>query len=91
MLKANNISLEITDEAKDWIAKLGYDISYGARPLKRVIQRHLINPLSIMLLEGVYVGGDTVRVTLDREGLIAFESQDGRRRSEADVSGEEFE
>ena len=91
MLKANNIAMEITDEAKDWIAKLGYDISYGARPLKRVIQRHLINPLSSMLLEGVYVGGDTVRVTLDREGLIAFESQDGVRRSEADISAGDFE
>jgi ATP-dependent Clp protease ATP-binding subunit ClpB len=86
MLKANNIGMEISDEAKDWIAKLGYDISYGARPLKRVIQRHLINPLSTMLLEGMYAVGDTVRIGLDREGLIVFESQDGRRITETDVA-----
>jgi ATP-dependent Clp protease ATP-binding subunit ClpB len=73
LLKANNISFEITDEAKDWIAKLGFDIVYGARPLKRVIQRHLINPLSAMLLEGKFTAGDLVRVVLDEQGLIDFE------------------
>jgi ATP-dependent Clp protease ATP-binding subunit ClpB len=73
LLKANNIGFEITDEAKDWIAKLGFDIVYGARPLKRVIQRHLINPLSAMLLEGKFTAGDLVRVVLDEQGLIDFE------------------
>ncbi len=76
MLKANNISFEITDEAKDWIAKLGYDIAYGARPLRRVIQRYLVNPLSTMLLEGQFVSGDVVRVVLDEQGLIEFEKGD---------------
>jgi ATP-dependent Clp protease ATP-binding subunit ClpB len=73
MLKASNIGFEISDEAKDWIAKLGFDISNGARPLKRVIQRHLINPLSTFILEGRYVGGDTVRVELNEQGLIDFQ------------------
>ncbi len=72
LLKANNVSFEITEEAKDWIAKLGYDISYGARPLKRVIQRQLINPLSSMLLEGVFLAGDAVIVELNNRGLIEF-------------------
>ncbi|HVZ40601.1 MAG TPA: AAA family ATPase [Candidatus Kapabacteria bacterium] len=72
MLKANNIGFTITDEAKDWVAKLGYDITYGARPLKRVIQRYITNPLSTMLLEGVFTSGDTVRVVLDDQGLIDF-------------------
>ncbi|MBS1914613.1 MAG: AAA family ATPase [Bacteroidetes bacterium] len=72
MLKANNIGFTITDEAKDWVAKLGYDITYGARPLKRVIQRYITNPLSTMLLEGAFTSGDTVRVVLDDQGLIDF-------------------
>jgi ATP-dependent Clp protease ATP-binding subunit ClpB len=75
LLKANGINFAMTDEAKDWISKLGYDITFGARPLKRVIQRHLINPLSTMLLEGEFITGDTVKVVLDNEGLIAFEKE----------------
>jgi ATP-dependent Clp protease ATP-binding subunit ClpB len=75
LLKANGINFDMTGEAKDWIAKLGYDITFGARPLKRVIQRHLINPLSTMLLEGQFVTGDTVKVVLDNEGLIEFEKE----------------
>jgi ATP-dependent Clp protease ATP-binding subunit ClpA len=75
LLKGNGINFQMTDEAKEWISKLGYDITFGARPLKRVIQRHLINPLSTMLLEGRFVTGDTVKVVLDNEGLIAFEKE----------------
>jgi len=77
LMKANNIGFNITDEAKDWIAKLGFDITYGARPLKRVIQRHLINPLSSMLLEGSFTPGDSVTVRLDEQGLIDFERVEG--------------
>lgn len=73
MVKANGMELEITDEAKDWIAKLGYDPSFGARPLKRVIQRHIINPLSGAMLSGEFTAGDTVQVILDGQGLIEFE------------------
>lgn len=76
MVKSNNIGFEMTDEAKDWLAKLGYDVAYGARPLKRVIQRHIINPLSAALLGGDFVAGDTVRVVLDDHGLIEFEHGD---------------
>ena len=75
MLKANNIGLEMSEESKDWIAKLGYDISFGARPLKRVIQRHIINPLSEAILAGEFTAGDTVHVMLDEQGLIDFSAQ----------------
>jgi ATP-dependent Clp protease ATP-binding subunit ClpB len=75
MLKANNIAIEFTPEALDWIAQLGYDISYGARPLRRVIQRHLINPLSTMLLEGSFVAGDTVRVSVTENGQFLFDTE----------------
>jgi ATP-dependent Clp protease ATP-binding subunit ClpB len=73
MLKANNIGFEITPEALDWLAQLGYDITYGARPLRRVIQRHLVNPLSTMLLEGEYTAGDVVRVTVTENGHFEFQ------------------
>jgi ATP-dependent Clp protease ATP-binding subunit ClpB len=71
-LAAREITLEVTDEAKDWLAKLGYDPTYGARPLKRVIQKHVVNPLSGKILEGEFGAGDTVEVGLDARGLIAF-------------------
>jgi ATP-dependent Clp protease ATP-binding subunit ClpB len=72
MLEKKGIRLEVTDEAEDWIAKLGYDPLFGARPLKRVIQKHLTNPLSEKLLAGEFGDGDIVEVGLDTHGLIRF-------------------
>jgi ATP-dependent Clp protease ATP-binding subunit ClpB len=71
-LAAREITLEVTDEAKDWLARLGYDPVYGARPLKRVIQKHIVNPLSGKILSGEFTPGDTVEVGLDTRGLIGF-------------------
>ncbi|HTR99779.1 MAG TPA: AAA family ATPase, partial [Bacteroidota bacterium] len=67
-----DMTLEVTDDAKDWLAKLGYDPTFGARPLKRVIQKHIVNPLSEKILAGEFGPGDTVEVGLDTRGLIAF-------------------
>ena len=61
-LAERKIALQIEDAAKDWLANAGYDPVYGARPLKRVIQRHLQNPLAKMLLTGAIKDGDTVPV-----------------------------
>ncbi|MBI1803832.1 MAG: ATP-dependent chaperone ClpB [Ignavibacteriae bacterium] len=72
MLGKKDIHLEFTDDAKDWLGKLGWDPTLGARPLKRVIQRHIINTLSEKLLAGELAEGDTVEVGLDRQGLIHF-------------------
>ncbi len=72
MLEKKGIHLLVDGEARDWLASLGYDPQYGARPLKRVIQRHLVNPLAEKILEGAYTEGDTVEAILDREGLISF-------------------
>jgi ATP-dependent Clp protease ATP-binding subunit ClpB len=66
------ITLAVTDEARDWLAKLGYDPTFGARPLKRVIQKHLVNQLSERILSGEVKAGDTVEVGLDARGLIEF-------------------
>ncbi|MGY2047998.1 ATP-dependent chaperone ClpB [Methylobacterium sp. JK268] len=63
-LAERKIALHIDDAAKDWLANAGYDPVYGARPLKRVIQRHLQNPLAKMLLTGAIKDGDTVPVVV---------------------------
>jgi ATP-dependent Clp protease ATP-binding subunit ClpB len=77
LMEKKGLQLEVTDEAKDWLAKLGYDPMFGARPLKRVIQKHVINPLSELILKGTYEDGDTVIVGLGKEGLISFERKVG--------------
>ncbi len=61
-LHERDIELELTDGAKTLLGNLGYDATYGARPLKRVIQKRLVDPLALAILEGRFVPGDTVRV-----------------------------
>ena len=71
MLKEKEITLSVSDKAKDWLAQLGYDVTYGARPLKRVIQKYLVNPLSQELLAGNFGDGDTIKVSVsERVGLV---------------------
>ncbi len=72
LLKDKEIILDVDDEAKDWLAKLGYDVTYGARPLKRTIQKYLTNPLSQELLMGNFNDGDTITVTLGHSGKLVF-------------------
>ncbi len=65
------IEIELTDEAKTLIGNLGYDPAYGARPLKRVIQRQLVDKLALALLRGEFAPGDRVLVEA-RDGELAF-------------------
>ena len=71
-LAERRIELELTDAAKDALAEAGWDPAYGARPLKRAIQRLVENPLALRLLEGDFADGDTVRVDAE-DGEIRFE------------------
>jgi ATP-dependent Clp protease ATP-binding subunit ClpB len=71
-LAERGISIELTDAAKQHIAEAGWDPAFGARPLKRAIQRLLENPLALRLLEGDFQEGDTVRVDA-RDGELVFE------------------
>jgi ATP-dependent Clp protease ATP-binding subunit ClpB len=71
-LADRRIELELTDAAKEVLAEAGWDPAYGARPLKRAVQRLLENPLALELLEGRFVEGDTVRVDVE-DGELAFE------------------
>ena len=71
-LAERRISLELTDAAKESLVEAGWDPSYGARPLKRAIQRLVENPLALRLLEGELADGDTICVDA-RDGEIVFE------------------
>ena len=68
-LAERKLDIELTEKAKSWLAKEGYDPVFGARPLRRVIERYVENPLSTKLLRGEFKEGDTVKVELGDEGL----------------------
>ncbi|MBM3118889.1 MAG: AAA family ATPase [Chloroflexi bacterium] len=68
-LADRNIKLELDDEAKSWLLKEGYEPAFGARPLRRAIQRHVENPLSGRILQGDIKDGDTVVVGVEGERL----------------------
>jgi ATP-dependent Clp protease ATP-binding subunit ClpC len=68
-LAERNIKLEITPEAKEWLIKRGYDPVYGARPLRRAIQRYVENPVSMKMLQGEFKEGDTIAISLQEDSL----------------------
>ncbi len=68
-LAERKLGIELTEKAKSWLAREGYDPVFGARPLRRVIERYVENPLSTKLLRGELKEGDTVRVDLVKDGL----------------------
>ncbi len=70
LLVDHKIALDVTPTALEWLAEAGYDPVYGARPLKRVIQRTLQNPLAQDILAGKILDGQTVMVDANREGLV---------------------
>jgi ATP-dependent Clp protease ATP-binding subunit ClpB len=72
-LAERGISLVVNDEAKRFLATTGYDPAYGARPLKRLIQRDMENPLALKLLDGSFKEGDTVEVSV-HDGSLVFTS-----------------
>ena len=69
-LKARSITLDLTEKALDWMATLGYDPQFGARPMKRVIQNELVNELSKYILSGEIDEGDTINVDANNKGLV---------------------
>jgi ATP-dependent Clp protease ATP-binding subunit ClpB len=72
LLADRKITLELTDAARSQLAEEGYDPIFGARPLKRVIQQRLQNPLALKLLQGEFRDGDTVMVDADLDGSFTF-------------------
>ena len=75
LLADRHITLDLTDAARQRLAEEGYDPVYGARPLKRVIQRRVQDPLALKLLEGDFLDGDMIRVDA-RDGALTFEREE---------------
>jgi ATP-dependent Clp protease ATP-binding subunit ClpB len=73
LLAERGLRLDVSEAAKAALVEEGYDPVYGARPLKRVIQRRLQNPLALAVLEGEYSEGDNVRADVGRDGQFTFE------------------
>jgi ATP-dependent Clp protease ATP-binding subunit ClpB len=72
LVATKNITLEFTDDLKDWLARAGFDPSFGARPLKRTIQKHVVNKLSENILSGAIADGDSIKVSADDRGGVDF-------------------
>ena len=75
-LAEHGVSIDLTDAARDWLASEGFDRVYGARPLRRVVQRSIENPLSRLILGGEFVVGDHIRADIADEGGLSFEKVD---------------
>jgi ATP-dependent Clp protease ATP-binding subunit ClpB len=69
LLADRKITLKLDDKAKDWLGEKGYDPAYGARPLKRAIQKYVQDPLAEQILEGKISDGETVKVSAGKDGL----------------------
>ena len=76
-VRERGIEIELTDDARTLLGNLGYDPTYGARPLKRVIQKQLVDKLALKLLEGEFAEGDTVRVD-SADGELTFTAAGAR-------------
>ena len=69
-LAERRLTLEVTAEAEAWLARAGYDPDYGARPLRRVLQHQIEDPLALALLEGRYLEGSTVTVAVEEDTIV---------------------
>jgi ATP-dependent Clp protease ATP-binding subunit ClpB len=72
------IEIELTDRARELLGNLGFDPTYGARPLKRVIQKQLVDKLALRLLEGEFAEGDAVTVDA-ADGELTFTKADAAK------------
>jgi len=71
-LAERKYDLQVTERARAWIAEVGYDPTYGARPLKRAIQRYFEDPLALRVLEGAFKEGDRIEIDMDENGRVTF-------------------
>jgi ATP-dependent Clp protease ATP-binding subunit ClpC len=69
-LKARNIVLQFDDKAKDFLVSKGYDPQYGARPMRRAVERSLEDPLAEEILKGIFHDGDPILVTAENDRLV---------------------
>ncbi|MEA1868286.1 MAG: ATP-dependent chaperone ClpB [Thermodesulfobacteriota bacterium] len=74
-LQEHNYEIDVSKGAKTWIADVGYDLTYGARPLKRAIQRYIENPLALKILEGTFKEGNNILIDTDENGHVSFQKR----------------
>jgi len=88
-LSDHGLKVELTPDAVEWIANEGYDSAFGARPLKRALQKHVESPLSVSLLSGEFSKGDTVLVDIEDNAVVfkKKEAIDVSEMNEAEVNG----
>jgi len=85
-LSERGLKVEISPAAKEWLAKEGYDPAFGARPLKRALQKHIESPLSVRLLKGEFEAGETVLVdVVENEVVFNLKKRGAAKKSEAPV------
>ena len=80
-LAEKNIKIELRDTVNKYIAELGYDPVYGARPLKRTIQKYIQDPLATELLKGEFKEGDTINIGLDNDKKLTFSNKESKNPS----------
>ncbi|MFB8009685.1 ATP-dependent Clp protease ATP-binding subunit [Nocardia sp. NPDC056000] len=86
-LRGQDIELDVTDKAMDWLADTGYQPEFGARPLRRTVQKQMDNALAKQILDGALGAGDTVRIDADANGLvIEAVHRDGAKTSEGTIA-----
>ena len=79
-LAERNVEIELSEAARDWLAKRGYDRNYGARPLTRVVQEHIKKPLADQLLFGELTGGGLALVDVENDALVVTVKTPPQRR-----------
>ncbi len=77
-LEERKMHVDLTDAAKEHLVREGYDPAYGARPLKRTIQRRVLDPLALRVLEGQFGEGDTITVDVDGDALTFQKGEPGQ-------------
>jgi ATP-dependent Clp protease ATP-binding subunit ClpB len=77
------IGIELTDAARELLVEEGYDAVYGARPLKRTIQRLILDPLALQVLEGKFLEGDTVVVNAEKGAIVLYKEENRTKKKAA--------
>jgi ATP-dependent Clp protease ATP-binding subunit ClpC len=86
-LKGLSLTLDVNAKARDMLMQMGYDVIYGARPLRRTIQKEIEDPLSVAILQGRFESGDSISAEV-RSGKICFRRKNRRKKAAGGRNGE---
>ncbi len=89
LLAERKLGMDVTPAAKSLLAEEGYDPAFGARPLKRAVQRMLQNPLAMLLLQGKFVDGDRIMVDAGSDGRLTFSAEEAGAETAEETAGAE--